>query len=352
MSLFHKHQEPQKPQWHQEAPESNAEEVPQKPKIEFNIIMDGKSYVSGMGVRPQNDYFDNRIRTHTEKLMTFYKTQSVIYKYDTDVALKLIKQVSPHASQNTCPYCGVIHSFTASRARKCPECGEKMVVRNGLFLKEVEAEGLQQLSNEYYSKAQDVERLKNTIQSVQDDKQRRNYGQSFLEIAEAYELCAVIHNEPDKGGFTYWDYAWRVLNNDVLLAIAGLSNSQKEILSNGFADVRYARGMHLLRKMKASVKEKEQNKYALIATSQFYEFLIDLRRYDLNHWGQDSAIKNIQITSSIGHVTEDQINEMLDRLKTRPKLSQPEEIVLQVDREVKDYVLVETDPERLKWMIY
>src|SRR3989344_1616224 len=40
----------------------------------------------------------------------------------------LVRKINPNATPHKCPYCGVVHEFTASRARKCPACSKKMVV--------------------------------------------------------------------------------------------------------------------------------------------------------------------------------------------------------------------------------
>ena len=64
----------------------------------------------------------------------------------------LVKQVNPAATPSQCPYCGAVHPFTASRARKCPACSKRMVVRQGYFITEDQAKQMEDLVQEAYRK--------------------------------------------------------------------------------------------------------------------------------------------------------------------------------------------------------
>src|SRR5437764_940983 len=62
------------------------------------------------------------------------------YKSNEQInVLALVKKVNFESTSHKCPYCGVIHEFTASRARKCPACANKMVVRQEQFITEDQA---------------------------------------------------------------------------------------------------------------------------------------------------------------------------------------------------------------------
>lgn len=71
---------------------------------------------------------DNRFdaKSDFKSLLTIYKT---LPKEDEVDVKKLLTKVNPDATEHKCPYCGTEHDFSAVRARKCPVCGEKMVVR-------------------------------------------------------------------------------------------------------------------------------------------------------------------------------------------------------------------------------
>jgi len=63
-------------------------------------------------------------------------------KDDVDI-VSLVKEGNPEATDHKCPYCSVVHEFKASRARKCPDCSKKMIVRQGLFITEDQAKKLE-----------------------------------------------------------------------------------------------------------------------------------------------------------------------------------------------------------------
>ena len=346
MNKFFKHSSPPQDDSHKNEVQSD---------IKVNITIDGidsSSYASGMGVQPHNDNLGIKVRKHVKKLLAFYEEQSKIYTYGPDATSKLIKEVNPNANQNTCPYCGVVHPFTATRARKCPDCGEKMVVRNGVFIREAEAEKLQTLATAYYEKAQELDRLKKSIQRAEDDRLRRVYGDSFLAIAEAYESCGIVYNQSYEGGFSAWDYAWGVLNREALEATTVIGKSLKDSLTHGYAELLYARGMHWMRYMKYVVKANAQNKYAYAAISSFYSYLIELRIYNVTHWQANDAIRLIHVAIKYGDITDNQLTDIETRISSRIREEAAKEMMKKVVSEVKEYILVENDPERLKFMIY
>lgn len=331
-------------------PQSNS--AKSSPNINISVTVDGKSYVNGMSSQPKNPNFEARIRSHNEKLMLFYNEQSKVYAYGQDVTDRLIKQISPNANANTCPYCGVIHPFNATRARKCPACGNKMIVRSGTYLKEQDIKNLESLSQEYYDKAQNVERLKSVLQNVQDNKLSCNYGRCFLYIAEAYDCCAVIHNQSYESGFTNWDYAWGVLNKDALDTVAAVSRSQQDVINNGYGDIAFARGMHLLRELKHSTSDKSRARYAKIAISIFLEYLYDLAKSQLSDWHEEETPKLVQVALKLGKVNPSWIDEAAAHIVERSNSAADRKYMDEVVATIKDYALVESDPERLKWLIY
>lgn len=322
------------------------------PAYEVSVTVDGKSYVNGMSSQPKNPKFEARIKHHNDILMPFYNTQSKEYSYNEDITERLLKQIFPKANANACPYCGVIHPFSATRARKCPACGDKMVVRKGMYFKEKDIEKFETISSDYYEKTQHVERLKSVLQTIQDNKLDCNYGRCFLYISEAYDCCAVIHNQAFERGFTYWDYAWSVLNNEALEAVAAVSQSQKDLILNGYSDILYARGMHLMRELKNNTSDKSKTKYAKIAVSIFVEYLYELARHGVSDWHEDDAPKMIQVALKLGSVEPTWIAESAGMILKRGNASQSDEYMAETVNKVQDYTLVENQPDQLKWMIY
>lgn len=320
--------------------------------FDISVTVDGKSYVNGFSSQPKNPNFEARIKYHNDILIPFYNTQSKEYTYGEDITERLLKQISPKANANTCPYCGTVHPFTATRARKCPECGKKMVVRKGMYSTEKDIEKLDSISSDYYEKAQQVERLKSVLQNIQDNKLDNNYGRCFLYISEAYDCCAVIHNQSFEGGFTFWDYAWGVLNKEALEAVAVVSSKQNDLIMNGYSDILFARGMHLMRELRSNTSDKSKTKYAKIATSIFIEYLYELSRHQVSGWHEEEAPKLIQVALKLGKVESGWIDEAAARTLKRSTSAGDTRYMDEVAATVKDYTLVESDPEQLKWLIY
>ena len=325
-----------------------------KPNLSFNVsvAVDGKTYVNGFSSQAKNVDFEARIKHHNDILLPFFNTESKEYAYGEDITERLLKKISPKANENTCPYCGVIHPFTATRARKCPDCGEKMVVRKGMYFTEKNTEKLDLVSGDYYEKAQQVERLKSVLQNVQDNKINNNYGRCFLYISEAYDCCAVIRNQSFEGGFTFWDYGWGVLNKDALDVVAIVTNNQNELILNGYSDILYARGMHLMRELKNSTSDKNKTKYSKIATSIFVEYLYELAKHQVSDWHEDDAPKMIQVAIKLGGLDQSLISESAEDILKNENASQPNRYMTDTITKVQDYTIVENQIDQLKWMIY
>ena len=272
--------------------------------------------------------------------------------YGDDITERLLSKISPKANHNTCPYCGTVHPFSATRARKCPECGKKMIVRKGAYYTEKDIEKFDSESKDYYEKTQQVERLKSVLQNIQDNKLDNNYGRCFLYIAEAYDYCAVIKNQSFEGGFTFWDYAWGVLNKDALEVVSSGSNSQNDLIMNGYSDVLYARAMHLMRELKNSTSDKSKSKYAKIAVSILIEYLYELSRHQVSDWHEEEAPKLIQVAIKLSNIEADWIDKAAVKTLERSNNTADNKHMDSVVNTVKSYTLIESDPEQLKWLIY
>lgn len=320
--------------------------------FDVTVTVDGKNYVNGFSSQPKNPDFEARIKRHNDILLPFYNAQSKEYTYGEDITERLLKQISPKANSNTCPYCGVVHPFSASRARKCPACGEKMVVRKGMFFTEKDIKKLDTISSDYYEKAQQVERLKSVLQTIQDNKLDNNYGRCFLYISEAYDCCAVIRNQSFEGGFTFWDYGWGVLNKDALDAVAVVARNQNDLIMNGYSDILFARGMHLMRELKNNTSDKSKTKYAKIATSLFIECLYELARHQVSDWHEEDAPKMIQVAIKLGNLEQSWISESANVIMKRSNAPQPDKYMADTVSKVQDFTIVENQPGQLRWMIY
>ena len=314
---------------------------------------DGKRYVNGMRRIAHSDKYDSSIKSHLKKLATFYREHAVEYEVaeNENPAPKFIHDLFPIADAHTCPHCGVIHEFTATRARKCPDCGNQMIVRQGVFLKQEQVDKFEKVITNFYDKIGSVRQLKNCVERIQSYLSDDNYGQAFLSIAEGYQSCAVIFNQRYEGGYSAWDFAWGALGEASEAAAIG-ARSQVDLISNGYTDVAFARGMHCLRELKNSETSSTMNKYAKIAIGMFYSYLIALKSIGLTDWHQENAIKNIHIAEILGNVSKDDIKDLQTRSYEQASLKPSKEIFESTVTEVEDYIFLETDNERLRQYIY
>ena len=130
---------------------------------------------------------------------------------DIDFAA-FVRKVNPEATPHKCPHCGVVHEFKASRARKCPACSEKMVVRQGLFITEDQAKEIEKDTQDFYEKQGVVSRAGFSLEAAQDYKVRKQRAEYLHALAEAFRYMAQVGNQKDSNGYSFWDKAWGYYN--------------------------------------------------------------------------------------------------------------------------------------------
>ncbi len=314
---------------------------------------DGKQYINGMQRMAHSDKYETLLKNHLAFLADFYRQQAPKYeiKNNDNQVVKLIHDDYPTADAHTCPYCGVIHDFSASRARKCPDCGSQMIVRQGVFLSEEQVAKLDKEITDFYDKTGQISQVKSSVEQVQTYLSEGNYGRAFLAAAQGYEACAIIYNKSYEGGYRAWDYAWNALAEASETTAVG-AKSQVDLITNGYTDVALARGMHCLRELKYSQTATAVNKYAKIAMLQFYEYLIALGSLGLTDWNQESAIKNIYVAELLGRVSKEDVEEIRTRALDHTSIKPSKELFTSIMHQIDEYVFLETDPERLRQYIY
>ncbi len=293
-----------------------------------------------------------KISQHIAKLVKFYKEhgQSLLNQ-DVD-QMKVVKKLIPHADAHTCPYCGVIHPFSATRARKCPECQKKMVVRSGLYIKEQDIEKVEKLQSAVFEQSSYAHKLKDQIQYIQDSKIQKRYIECMLSIAKAYQYCAIIKNITHERGFTFWDFSWRELNVATSLAVE-TSNSPQDFAWNGYLNISYEQAMHAMRQMKFNEKVQGRHRNAYVAVGMWHNHLIeDLAFNQSQTWRKDEVMRMIHIAIKLGTLTESDIQKINDKsrgfAKTR-KVSNEFEIIL---KEIDSYTLLDDKEQDLLWQIH
>jgi hypothetical protein len=201
-------------------------------------------------------------------------------------------------------------------------------------------------------KAEELQKLKRSLESSQSDRQRKIYDRSFLNIAEAYESWAMIDPRTYKDGLNAWDFAWSVLNREMLEAVMTVSKGRKDLLASSYVELLFARGRHCLHQMKYVTNEKLQNKYAGLAVGMFYTYLLEVHKLSMSHWETRDALKNIHIATKYGKLSDRQIKNITKKVLQKPTEQSSGEFMKQVEAEVKAFNLLENDRERLKQMIY
>jgi len=144
-----------------------------------------------------------------KELLRIYKANKPNWELDVQ---RLIKEKFPEARPNVCPYCSTTFDFTAKRARKCPDCDKKMVVRQGYFLSEGQIEDFEKSSQKYFDRQGAISDLERNLQHAQDDKLQKDTVDMNRYLAEAYRAAAKFANTKDQGGYSFWDKAWRYYN--------------------------------------------------------------------------------------------------------------------------------------------
>lgn len=86
--------------------------------------------------RPDNDHdksiaLEAIVKTEHE----VRRRMRIIKSTSRDLSTRgVVRRLFPKNTAHSCPYCAVIHEFEAKRARKCPDCGNTMRVRGGVFI--------------------------------------------------------------------------------------------------------------------------------------------------------------------------------------------------------------------------
>jgi hypothetical protein len=336
---------------------SQVKQTPRQLQPTFAISVtddDGNEYVSGFQSMNPNPKYKTAIRTKLGFLVNFYKDHALEFDFgdDSNFVDGLIKKMYPSADAHTCPYCGVTHEFTAVRARKCPDCGNQMVVRQGRFLSKEQVERLESAITRYYEKSGLINQLKHAIEQTQYYANDDNYGRAFLEIAQGYQLCAALLNKKYDGGSSAWDYSWQTLNGEAF-EIAGLNAANSSsLIGNGYSDVVFARGKHCLQELKFAENDTARNKYAKAAIAEFLSYLSMLDTVGLTDWHQEDAMRNIHIAKTYGKVSSADFDEISQRVFARSSPKPSAEIFQNTLSKVGDYIFLDTDPDRLRQLIY
>jgi hypothetical protein len=157
-------------------------------------------------------------------LLSLYKKNKI-----DDIDMKsIVNKENPKATEHMCPYCEVVHEFKASRARKCPNCSNKMVVRQGLFITEEQAKNIEKKVNKFYERQGLLHQVQFSLESAQDHKVNKDVIYYYRSLAESFRFMAQVENQKDEKGLSFWDKAWGYYNSARLEEMKNLRKDNME----------------------------------------------------------------------------------------------------------------------------
>lgn len=300
--------------------------------------------------------YNQQLSDDLNKIVGFYKKYGGEYANENISIEAFVEHVAPKSDSHTCPYCGVVHDFTASRARKCPDCGKKMTVRAGRYLTQLQVDEIEIKAKEYYDKSYCVNRIKNHVENIQSSKRSFEYASALVGVAEAYQMMAVIHNisHVNDRGLTFWDYSWQSLqyaSNAAVEMSIGLPT--ENWVWNGYLDTLYAKGMHCMRELKNTKADKTKARHAATAIAMFYMYLSEQIKFDPdNRWQQEEAIKMVYVAKLLGKLDDKDLDAIKNRVMENAVKNNMTTETKRALKEVSEYVFLETDKEKVQYLIY
>jgi DNA-directed RNA polymerase subunit RPC12/RpoP len=204
---------------------------------------------------------EDMLQTVRNDITDFQLLISLFRKYkinpETDFA-DFVRKVNPEATSHKCPYCSTVHEFTASRARKCPSCSKKMVVRQGLFLTEDQVKGLEKESQTFYERQDAIFRVGSSLESSQDHRIHKQQAEYLRALAEAFHYMAKVENQKDSKGYSFWDKAWSYYNAARVEEMKGLRKDMMQY--SRLPDILWDMSQMLLDQSKYEIKEDQIKK--------------------------------------------------------------------------------------------
>ncbi len=107
-----------------------------------------------------------------------------------------------------------------------------------------------------------------------------------------------------------------------------------------------------MRELKNNTSDKSKAKFAKIAISLFIEYLYELARNQIGDWHEEDAPKMIQVAIKLGNLDPSWITESAETILKRVNSSQSDKYMSETIAKVKEFTIIENQPDQLKWMIY
>lgn len=280
----------------------------------------------------QNKQSDTSNQDYKE-LLALYKSYSFSENFDI---LPLIKTTNPYADPSTCPYCGVKHEFIAKRARKCPDCGEQMIVRKGFFLTEQQVEELESAARDEYARQYAWSRLEGELKSVQNYRIEKQPVYLRTSLAKAFQHAAKLNNAKNAKGFDYWDRAWSYFNEARIEEMRQYDGyySQLPSISYDMADM-------LVDQAKNTVKPEAQKRQLKRALQQVLMSIGETVQFDDDVHVDTYIYERAKLIARDACISDQAINEEAQEIANTLRLNpQQAKVFTSKINEIKTYEII------------
>lgn len=149
--------------------------------------------------RPDNDHdrsiaLEAIVRTESE----VRRRMKIIKSTSRELSTRsVVRRLFPKNTAHSCPYCAVIHEFEAKRARKCPDCGNAMRVRGGVFISDKQLARM----DGWIAENSTLQNAQWQLKDARDRLEDNNYAGALVSV------CFVM----DRLGMA--EESWRILAN-------------------------------------------------------------------------------------------------------------------------------------------
>lgn len=237
-------------------------------------------------------------------LISLYKKN----KISDDLNIKdFINKINPDATPNKCPYCNKINDFTASRARKCPDCNNKMVVRQGVFLTESQAKQVEEMTQEFYKKQWIFSQISWTIESAQNHKVNKDQVNFLYNLAEAFKFMAQVCNQKNEKGLSFWDKSWGYYNKARVEDIKSSSKSEYGFTYTKLPEISWAMAKAILDQANSYNNDEIIKKWKVKSLRQAMVALSEIAKYDNDSYYKTDIYKFIKEITNELNITSDEL---------------------------------------------
>jgi len=250
-------------------------------------------------------------------LISLYKKN----KTSDEINIKdFINKINPEATTNKCPYCNKIHDFSASRARKCPDCNNKMVVRQGVFLTESQAKQVEDMTQESYKKQFIFNQISWTLESAQNYKVNKDQVNFLFNIAEAFKFMAQVCNQKDEKGFSFWDKSWGYYNKARVEDIKSSSKSSYGFSYTKLPEISWAMAKAILDQANSYDNDEIIKKWKIKSIRQGMVALSEIAKYDNDSYYKTDIYKFIKEIVNELNITDDELIKIKNDISNSIKM--------------------------------